>query len=218
MYSKQFIIFRYSRDVSWVKEYSDNILIYNTGTPLKYDYTILNVENFGNCSNQKYMYKYITDCYINNSLPNCMVFLQDHPFDHCKKEILNKLILNDYFTPLEYYGSTPANGWERRTENGGFLEINNNWYISENNKLHKVICKYKSFDEFMNHYFSNYTHLDWLRFAPGCQYVVPKANIQQYPLEFWRQLMNEINVFGATEAEVMTRALLYILRGDYKLR
>jgi hypothetical protein len=218
MKNKLIVVLRYNRDISWIKEYSNNILIYNTGEPLNngYNYTIINMENLGNSTNPKHMLKFFVDNYDN--LPICIAFLQDYPFDHCKKEVLDKLILNNCLTALEYYGPIPGNNWEKRAEDGGYIEKNDYAYIRANDHLYHHTCKYSEFDVFMNHYFENYLHLDWLRFAPGCQYIIEKKNVLQYPREFWNNLMNEINVFGSTEAFIIERALYYILKGVYKLR
>jgi len=105
-----------------------------------------------------------------------MIFIQGYPFDHCSKDIFDKLINNKMFTPLENYNSLPSNNWERRTPNNEFLEINNDWYIDIINKQHDQFCKYDSFDMLMNHYFENYEHVDWIRFSPGSQFLITKKS------------------------------------------
>jgi len=212
---KLFIISKFQRDINWIHDFTENYLVYNTGTPIE-DSKTLNVTNYSNGSNQKYMFQYFCDNWDN--LPNLMVFTQDYPFDHCKRKKFEVLVNNTYFTPLEDYGTKPSNGWEERDRNTGFLERNNSWYIDNNNRIYHISCRYKSFDEFMHRYFKNYSHLDWLRFCPGCQYIVEKNQVLQYPKEFWYKLLNEIDKFGSTEAHIIERALMYILKGTYTLK
>lgn len=212
---KLFIICRYERDIFWINHFTNNYLIYNTGKPMFLENEIP-FENMSNGSNQKSMFKYFVNNY--DDLPNLMVFLQDYPFDHCKYDSLKRLLKNNYFTSLEDYGTVPENDYERRDGNGGFLEANNNWYIKHSYEIHNKTCRYRTFDHFMKMYFSNYRHLDWLRFAPGCQYIVERDQVLHYPRRFWEKLDNEIDTFNSAEAFVIERGLYYILTGVYRVR
>ena len=209
------IISKFNESFEWVKEYTDNYIIYNKGNPiLNYNNHIYNTENIG--GNQRDIFHFIISSYDN--LPELVAFVQAQPFDHCKKEIFDELIQREVFTPLEYYGMIPSNTWENRTETGGYLEINNSWVIVANNATYKLSCRYNSFDDFMNAYFKNYVHLDWLRFSPGSQYIVEKKQILNYPKKFWISLMNELNVNHSTEGQLIERALYYIFMGEYSLK
>ena len=211
------VISRYSEDFSWAEEYTHMFLILNRGEEI-HDYRegwkILNVPNVG--GNQKDIFEYIYDNY--NSLDKLTAFVQGYPFDHCKKEIFDKLIYNDYFTPLEYYGSNPANAFENRSSDGGFMELNNSWYIPAHNGTYGLTCRYSSFDEFMYKYFKNYQHMDWIRFTPGSQYIVEKNQIIKYPRKFWKYLSNELQGLRPTEGHIIERALYTIFTGNLELR
>ena len=207
------IISRYNEDYSWINKYTDNYLIYNKGEEIN-DSHIINVENIG--ENQIDIFRFIYDNY--ESLPDIMIFIQAYPFDHCREDIFKELIKKDEFTVLEYQGDAPANGYEQRDVNGGYMEINNSWYITSHNNTYNQTCKYSSFDEFMNKYFSNYTHIDWIRFAPGSQYLVTKSQVLNYSRNFWKTLKDELYLFSMTEGHIIERALYYILNGDYSAR
>jgi len=211
--NKLFIISRYKEDYNWITEYTNDYLIYNKGEPILDD-NIINVENTG--GNQRDICRFIVHNYDN--LPDIMVFIQAYPFDHCSQSVFNKLIQNTEFTSLEYYGNTPSNNWETRYANGEFGEINNGWYIDAHNGSNNQTCRYSSFDEFMNRYFRDYQHVDFVRFAPGSQYLVPKERVLQYPKKFWEALMNELNSKTPTEGHIIERAFWYIFTGSYKLR
>ena len=201
------IISCFNEDFSWVKEYTDNYLVYNKGEPVD-DPHVINTKNIGN--NQRDIFKFIYDFYDN--LPELMAFIQADPFDHCKKETFDKLIYNECFTPLEDYGLVPANSLEGRDENGGFLEKNNSWYIQANNITHGVSCKYSSFDQFMEKYFSNYKTGSHIRFSPGSQYIIEKKQALHYPKTFWKSLMDELLENFMSEGHIIERSLWLILQ------
>ena len=50
------IVSRFNEDFSWVKEYTDDYLVYNKGEPMV-DLHIINTENIGN--NQRDIFKFI---------------------------------------------------------------------------------------------------------------------------------------------------------------
>ena len=208
----KFIISRYKESFDWINNYTNNYLIYNKGEPILNNSHVINTENIG--GNQRDIFKFIYENH--NNLPKLMAFIQADPFPHCKKEIFDKLIYNDVFTPLEYYGMLPSNTFESRNKEGGFLEINNSWYIPSHNSTHKLKCKYSSFNEFMNKYFKNYVRLEWIRFAPGSQYIIRDTQALYYPRKFWQSLMNELPENNMTEAHIIERALYYILGNYYE--
>jgi len=210
---KFWIVSRYKEDVDWLADYTNNYVIYNKGIPINHP-NYYNTENIG--GNQRDICHYICDNYY--YLPDLMVFVQAFPFDHCITPVFKELIKNNKFTALEYYGESPANAWEQRDEFGGFRELNNSWYIEAHNSSNNQSCKYSSFDEFMNTYFCNYKHLNYIRFAPGSQYIVEKRQALQYPVSFWYEIMNEMNSKSPTEGHIIERALYHVLIGTYELR
>lgn len=214
-----FIVSRFNENIDWITDYTDEALIINKGEYI-YPYSLSNkiytleAKNIG--GNQRDICYFAYEEYDN--LPELMVFVQAYPFDHCNKTVFDKLIYREEFTPLEYYGLFPQNDYEARDNEGGFMELNNSWYILAHNRTKKQTCAFYSFDDFMNTFFSNYSHLGHIRFTPGSQYIVEKKQILQYPKEFWGELMNLLNSKSPTEGHVLERALYHILVGTYKLR
>jgi hypothetical protein len=209
-----FVISRYKEDFSWVKDYTDRYIVYNKGEPILNDPHIINTENIG--MNLRDVCKYIYENYDN--LPKLVAFLQAHIWDHCRKETFDKLIYNDHFTALEYYGPTPANAWEARTADGEFLEINNSWYISAHYNSFGMTCKYSSFDQFMEKYFSNYVRPDWIRFAPGAQYIVEDWRMLHYPKSFWKSMMEEQDKNNMVEGFMIERGIWMIFQNTLILK
>ena len=210
----KFIISRYQESIEWIHEYTEDYLIFNKGEPLGEDSRIVSMPNMG--GNIRDIPEFIYENYDN--LPDLMLFCQAYPFDHCKKDVFDNLIKNNYFTPLEYYGSSPANSFEGRTKDGSFLERNNDWYIVAHDNTFHQACKYRSFDQFMCKYFSDYEHVEWIRFSPGCQYIVPKKNGLFYPRKFWDDMRNNMDSKYSTEAHLIERAMYYILTNKYTRR
>lgn len=209
-----FVVTRYKEDFSWIRDYTDNYMIYNKSESILDDSRIINTENIsGNVGD---IPKFIYENY--EELPELTAFIQANPFDHCKKEIFDKLIYNTEFTSLEYYGSIPANSYEARTITGEFLERNNSWYIPAHCSTFQISCKYSSFDEIMNKYFSNYVHPDWIRFAPGAQYIVEKWRMLYYPKKFWKSLMEEQPKNNMAEGHIIERAMWMIFQNTLILR
>lgn len=202
----KFIISRYKEDVSWIKKYTDDYIIYNKGTSLPKEYNVFELDNIGN--NQYDIFHFIVENYDN--LPELMIFLQANPFDHCNEDKFKRIIKNKTFTPVESYEHLREIDSE-----GGFIEVNNGWYINAHNGTYNLTCKYNSFDEFMNKYFENYEHVSWIRFTPGSQYIVEKKQVLNYPKEFWKSLMNELPYNNCTEGHIIERSLFYILTGKY---
>lgn len=214
--NKLFLINHYEKDFRWVTDYTENYLVYNKNkkSPFRGHPAMMDVDNFGVNIYDMFHFFY----YNYYTLPDLIVLLQDDPFDHCQKEIFDELIKRNRFTPLENYGTEPANGYEKRDFDGGFLEINNNWFIPAHNATHGLSCKYDSLDSFMNKYFSNYRHVDWIRFAPGGQYIVEKAQILHYPMRFWFWLMLEFDKPNMTEAHIVERCLWMIFQCTLKVK
>jgi len=208
-----FVVTRYNEDWHWVEEYTDNYIIYNKGEPFDHP-KVLNVKNIS--GNIKDIPEFI--CCNYNNLPKRAIFTQAEIWDHCNKDTFDKLIPNKTFTALESYGMTPANGYEGRTPEGGFLERNNDWYIPIINNQENQNCKYSGFDDFMNYYFTNYEHVDMIRFAPGACYIVPKENMLYYPIKFWESLSDDMQTRFSTESFIIERALWYIFSNNYQVR
>ena len=94
----------------------------------------------------------------------------------------------------------------------GYLEINNNWYIK-----HYKFKFFRSFDILMKSLFENYSHKRYIRYSPGCNYIIPSANIYKYPKDLYlrlRSLVDYAPVVG--EAFILERALYLIFKGHLK--
>ena len=222
-----FVISRYKEDIDWLKDYTQsNYLIYNKGEDNIDEFQshyghVVKAENFG--GNQYDICRYIYENYDN--LPELICFLQGHPFDHCNRDKFNVLIQNKEFTAIESYEHVPIIDWHRKDTDGGYMELNNGWYINAHNEKLKqdgieVTCTW-TFGNILRYLFGNYDkEVDWIRFTPASQYLVKREQCLQYSRDFWKKLMKifptTIGINGGTEAHIIERCMLLIFRGDYK--
>ena len=121
------------------------------------------------------------------------------------------------FVALESYDDIPENRGHRKDENKKYLEIITSWYLHLDPPYeHRW---YNSFDEFMNDMFSDYQHVDWIRFSPGAMYIARQENILYYSRNFWNKLMGTVGYAQYTmEAHLLERAMYYIFTNTYKER
>lgn len=213
-----FVVSRFKEDCSWVDELLTNFVIYNKSEVpcnIAEHRMIMQMPNIGN--NQGDIFRY---CYENyDKLPPLVGFVQGNPFDACKREVFEKLIHNKWFTCLEWFENNIENeAYKKSPVDKLYMERNAPWYIASHNATYGLNCKYSSFDEFMNKYFKNYKHLDFLRFSPGSQYIVERERIQGYSREFWKALNEELTLSNQTEGHIIERAMFHILNHTYEAR
>jgi hypothetical protein len=209
-----FVLSRYEEDPSWIKEYTENYIIYNKGPALDDSFNTKSMPNIG--GNQYDIAHFIYDNYDN--LPEFMAFLQAFPWDHCNREKFDKIIYNEHFTSLESYEHLENTHAHIKDRDGGYMEINNSWYIPAHNRTYGLTCKYKSYHEFMQILFRNYDFPNYIRFAPGSQYLIAKNDALRHSKKFWKFIIDELPRNSMTEAHIVERSMLYILTGKYTVR
>lgn len=128
-----FVVSAWNNDISWVGNYTNNYLIYDKSHSLNVaNSKVVQPKNVG------YNTWDIADFIVNNyeNLPDLIAFLEGNPFDHCKKETFDKLIYNECFIPIEDYSHVPESFAHKKSEDGGYTEINNSWYLSSHATTH----------------------------------------------------------------------------------
>lgn len=219
-----FVVSRYNEDLRWLEEFTDNYFIINKGQN-NLSYIFANKfqrPNYG--GNQYDICQFIVDNY--DDLPELICFVQGFPFDHCHKDVFQQLVNNTSFTALESYGGIPEGEYHKKDVDGGYMELNNSWYIAAHNEKllsenKEITCKFDSYDDFMHSLFSDYQPLDFIRFTPGSQYIVTKQDCLHYSKAFWQRLMDflpKTDVNGGTEAHLLERALFYIFKDKFTER
>jgi len=223
MYS---VISRYEEGIKWLENAPLQGVIINKGDDVETQNASFIIErrtNFG--ANQYDLCNYIYQNY--EQLSELTMFIQGHPFDHCSEDIFYQKVLarQPCFLDDAALTAAPNRGWRKSLEiDGGFSEKNNSWYITEVNKLvfnkfSYITCQITSYDEFMSTIFQNYSRLEWLRFAPGSQYIISSCQCRRYTKNFWKVLRDFIptvkGMNGGAEAHILERALGLIFLGIF---
>ena len=217
------VVNQYNYDISWVEKYTDNYIIYDKGdTEIEGD-KVIKLPNVGH--NIHTYFHHIIENYDN--LDDVTIFVKGDVFPrHCKEDKFAKLINNKEFTPLESYDhvDASANSAMRLDSDGGYMEINNSWYVP-----HHVHRHFNNYNVFLNTIFTNSQFPPWVRFAPAANYIVPKENILKYEKRFYQKLNSFIDYDASplecagrqkipAECHIIERALYTIWNCDYEVR
>ena len=130
---------------------------------------------------------YIISNYDN--LPNNILFIKGNLIErHISAEFFKRILNNKYFTSIEEWNFEKNNTKKLFKKNsfissdGGWQEINNNWYL---NKPKHPTKYFNNFNTFMSFIFKAYIPPKYIRFCPGANYIVPKYN-QAFTI-IWRE-------------------------------
>lgn len=168
-----FCISYFDGDLSWVESLcGKDYVIYAKG--ILDDNAPKNVIMIPNIGYNIYSYlTFIIDNY--ETLPELTVFCKNNVFDrHVSKSLFKNLCTRKTFTPIE-----EPSRWKKIafpasviSSDGGYLELNNSWYANKYDRRY-----FHSFDSYYNFVFKDTRRPDYLRFAPGANYLVPRDHI-----------------------------------------
>lgn len=165
--SLKFVISHYLGDWQWVKEYTNNFVVYDK-KELNVGYNIYDIM------------KYIVDNYDN--LPDSTAFIKANILDrHITKEEFEEALKKEGLVPL-CTQNHKVDGNVSYYKDGIYHEKNNSWYFAE--YPYKYFRSYPEFAEMMG-----LPCPDYLPFAPGGCYIVPKKNILKRSKEFYQKLL-----------------------------
>lgn len=197
-----FVVSEWNNDISWIEEYTDDYVVYDKSNTLEKTDKIIKCENVGH--NLHDIFHFIYNNYEN--LPEYVAFLEGNPWDHCNREKFNRIIYNEWFTPLESYEHYADYHAAIKASDAGFQEINNNWYIISHPRRSESI--FQSYNEALNYVFKNPYHPQFVRFAPGAMYIVERKHLLHYPKNFWKNLLSMVSKHSnQTEAYIFERML-----------
>jgi hypothetical protein len=199
----------YEGEVAWIPELSGGHYRIYAKAPLRDD-TIdpAKVTHAPNVGYNIHSYlSFIADNY--DSLPECIVFCKNNVFPrHVSERVFKSLAQRTVFTPIE-----APERWERlgyptsfRASDNGYLELNDSWYTRH------YQCKYFSrFDSFYSYIFSDADPPRYIRFAPGANYVVPRANVLLRSRNFYSNLLPFVSHSSTSgESHMLERAIMAI--------
>ena len=195
----KYVISRYNHDVSWLSDYTDDFVMYDR-SELPLEGTIV-VPNIGSDIYDKFTY--IIDNY--DDLPDVAVYTKANIFKYISKEEFDRIKDNTTFTPIFTLGHTVYEPICRyNKESGMYEEINNFWYLTGHRpKNEQAVEELSDLLELRN--------LQYVPFAPGSNYILPKENILKHSKEFYEKLRSYLawDIYPG-EAQIMERGL-YLL-------
>jgi len=210
------VVSNYNNDISWIRNYTENYFIYDKSDAGNYAKGF-DKEKTAKSKNVGYNIgdycSFIVDNY--DSLPECTIFTKGNVFPrHVSQEYFDKIVNNQYFTPIEDYRMHKVN-WPTSffSSNGGFCEINNSWYLK-----HHPTKYFHDYNDFLKFCFKNPVIPRYIRFAPGANYIVPKQNILKLPKIFYQNLKNFVSHDQlAGEAHIIERALHTLWTSNFEM-
>lgn len=193
----RWIISRYNQDIEWVKEYTDDVVIYDR-SELPLPNTIA-VPNIGSDIYDKFTY--IIDNYDN--LPDVAVYTKANLFKFVTKEEFDKVKDNQTFTPLLTKNHEEKLGVSFYKDDI-YWETNNYWYLYAHPVKHDIskLC------ELLGTW-----NMKYVPFAPGSNYILPQENILQHPKALYEELRSYLAWDRYPgEAQVIERGLYTLFK------
>ncbi len=197
----KYIVSRYNHNIDWIKDYTDDVVLYDRSDKEPLVDGAIQVLNIGSDIYDKFTY--IIDNYDN--LPDVAVYTKANLWKYITKEEFDEVKDNTVYTPLltkhhKVYANDegPVCFYDN---NGMFNEINNFWYLYP----HPAKFAPKWIEQF---------GLDkklYLTFAPGSNYILPKENILKHPKSLYEELRSYLDwdVYPG-DAQICERCLHFL--------
>lgn len=195
----KFIVSRYNNDIEWVKDYTDDFVVFDRSEiPLDWPQVHV-VPNIGSDIYDKF--KYIVDNYDN--LPDVAVYTKGNLFKYMPREEFDAVKDNKVFTPLLTKNHVVDGVISMYNEDGVYMEVNDAWILN--------VFPDKASRQFAK--FLGVTGQPYFTFAPGANYILPKENILKHPKEFYQKCLEYIGWDRyPAEAQLLERSLYHIWR------
>jgi hypothetical protein len=202
---------------SWIPKYAKNFLIYDRANRWEENDNIKKQINVG--ENIYDMFDFIVNNYEN--LPDIMIFVKADVIPrHCGEDKFKEIIKNKIFTPIENYCRTVSaytpGAYAYVDENGGYMESSNevNYVLT----IHP--CKYlSSYQHFLNEIYENPTVGNYIRFAPGGNYLITKSDVLRYNKSFYETLRMLVSWdIRPGEAFILERAIFTIFNNNFIIK
>lgn len=223
----KYVVSRYNQDVSWLPEYTDDFYVYDRSEDALPGEWVEVVPNLGSDIADKL--KFIIDNY--DDLPEVTLFTKANLFKFITPEEFEAVKDNKTFTPLltRNHASTFIDLSDIRPETVAphvrrFLKAP--WrrpysYYSPDGMYHELnVMGFANTHPFRTPdsglelaVLMGIAHLDYVPFAPGSNYIVPRKNILKHPKSFYEEIRNHL-IWDRYPGEAMVaeRGLYTILK------
>lgn len=217
----KYVISRYNHDLSWLSDYTTDYVLYDR-SPESLAGAIV-VPNLGSDLLDKFTY--IIDNYDN--LPNVAVYTKANLFKYITKREFDFIKDNTTFTPIltDAHAEVVCDAGMPEPgkpfsfyKDGMYYELN--WPAYLKNNPAKDQPTPVTMDWYLSHplvKLLKIDKLDYLPFAPGSNYILPKANILQHPKELYEQLRSYLDwdIYPG-EAMIIERGLFTLFSKEEK--
>ena len=188
----KYVLVAYNNDLEWVKEYTDDWLMFDrSDNPADFPNTT-RTKNTGQVDYDKL--GYLIDNYDN--LPDVFLWGKANLFKSITKEEFDLVKDNKVFTPLLTKNHrTYGDNWGAvnfYTEDGLYNERNDSWYF---NVLDHKIGNYTEFAEMFK-----LPNPPYLKFAPGGNYILTREVVHKYPKSLYKK-MKDLLPYSTNPAE-----------------
>ncbi len=194
----KYVISRYNHNVDWVSDYTDDVVMYDRSDKVKpYEGAII-ARNVGSDLYDKFTF--IIDNYDN--LPDVAVYTKANIWKYITPKEFDKIKDNTTFTPILTKNHEEKPGVSFYSDDGMYNEINNLWYLGAHYTKHDIL----KLTLLLGIYGQKY-----VKFAPGSNYILPKAHILKHPRETYELLRSLL------DWDVYPGEAMIIERGLYNL-
>jgi|688.fasta_scaffold334760_2 hypothetical protein len=157
-----------------------------------------------------------------DNLPDICFFCKDDVIGrHCSVEKFEKILTNEEFTPIEnYIRNTPhyhPGIYAYVTENDEYYES-----YREINYVAGIQypCKYVfSYRDLISEIFESPSFEDYIRFAPGANYIIPKKTLLKFNKDFYLRMREIVSWCERPgEAYILERAICTIFDSPFEIK
>ncbi|MCC2631396.1 MAG: hypothetical protein K0S20_95 [Patescibacteria group bacterium] len=217
--TKNFLVLsNYNNEIEWVANYTDNYLVYDQSPTENYPKNldlkkVIKSPHLGH--NIRDYCTFIIDHY--DDLPEVTIFATGNVFPrHVFQDHFDKVVNSAFFTPIEdrrkWQESWPTSFF---SSDGGFCEINNSWFLEYHPTKY-----FHDYNDFLRFCYKDPVTPRYIRFAPGANYVVPRANILKLPKVFYQNLQTFVSHCETAipgESHIIERAFYTLWSSNFEI-
>jgi hypothetical protein len=193
----KYIVSRYNQSTDWLSNYTDDFIIYDRSEEPMQGEWVIPVPNIGSDIYDKLTY--IIDNYDN--LPEVAVYTKANLFKYISKEEFDQVKDNTTFTPLLTqhhkevlcdFGMPNPGAPFSFYKDGMYYELNYPSYLKQHRTKDLYFCFANTFQDHPLFSLLGIKGMEYLPFAPGSNYIIPKGNILQHPKFFYEELRSHL--------------------------
>lgn len=199
----KYVISRFNHDIGWLSHYSNDFVLYDR-SEVPMEGSIV-VPNLGSDISDKL--RFIIDNY--DSLPDIAVYAKANLFKYVSKEEFDLIKDNKVFTPIltkNHRTYSDERGVVCYYKDGIYYERNDLWFLNAHpgkDNTPKYIGRLMGL--------LGIWEIQYVPFAPGSNYILPRETILKHPKEFYIKLRSYLDwAIYPGEAMIIERGLYNI--------